>query len=615
MIAATTNTALSQSKLTAALEHAAAGRRVLPCWAPTRAGGCSCGQPDCGSPGKHPIGQLVPNGLHDATTDAATIRRWWSQYPLANPAWATGSIVVLDIDPRHGGDETLAELERQYGPLPETPEAITGSGGRHILFAAPDGGLRNGTDVAPGLDIRGDGGYVIGAGSSHVSGGRYEWNLDRHPGDMPLAPIPNWLLAKIRQAARGSSAAQASLSVPQALSGAPEGQRDDALFKLVCKLHRAGIPEDWALRLVAEAAQNCTPPFSIAKAQEKVTRIYAAEEVDPLGGAESGDPVDILQRRVVALEEELALLKERDRRRRQIIQNPHIEAATKIVGIELIERADYLASRTPAADGDAAASGAWIANTSLAKATGLSPKCVGRHVKAIADTFGVISRTLEKRSTTEGPNRVETRQLITLPDGGVGQAAAVLAAAANPDTTERRRHGGRREWCELHPDAAVRVTETSRRVCTECGEVLHEEQTERTVMRRAFRLEGVFAEDQDPGGAFDLLTTQDGQSETEDDTNGAPVTTHLGQSETRWSIATQDGQSGIEDNTTEVPGRLAAIYDRAKGDLAPPPDDLPANAGWTGARLRGTPSTETAPADGGRGADLGAHQPALDASP
>jgi hypothetical protein len=66
-------------------------------------GRCSCGRADCSSPGKHP---RTPNGFHDATSDPAQLETWWSKWPQANLAVATGpvnGIVVVDIDPAKGG--------------------------------------------------------------------------------------------------------------------------------------------------------------------------------------------------------------------------------------------------------------------------------------------------------------------------------------------------------------------------------------------------------------------------------------------------------------------------------------------------------------------------------
>src|SRR5262245_23651589 len=113
--------------LDAALSYAARGWRVFPCHTPTK-DGCSCRQA-CSRTGKHP---RTKNGLKDATTDTATIQRWWQQWPQANIAIATGAVsglVVLDEDTYKGGDQSRIDLERSYGPFPETVQQLTGGGG------------------------------------------------------------------------------------------------------------------------------------------------------------------------------------------------------------------------------------------------------------------------------------------------------------------------------------------------------------------------------------------------------------------------------------------------------------------------------------------------------
>src|SRR5215472_5550775 len=121
--------------LDAALTYASHGVPVFPVWWIVD-GRCACGASDCPSPGKHPLAKCAPRGFQDATTDTTTIRRWWqTECPSANIAMPTDARMVLDVDPRHGGNETLAELERQHGALPDTAEVLTGGGGRHIYFA------------------------------------------------------------------------------------------------------------------------------------------------------------------------------------------------------------------------------------------------------------------------------------------------------------------------------------------------------------------------------------------------------------------------------------------------------------------------------------------------
>ncbi|MDD4889884.1 MAG: bifunctional DNA primase/polymerase [Phycisphaerae bacterium] len=190
--------------LNAALVYAARDWAVFPCHTVNQRGVCSCQKGDkCKTPGKHP---RTPHGLTDATTDPATIRQWWTQWPDANVAILGGresGLWVLDIDPRHGGNETLAALEADHGPLPETVESQTGGGGRHLLFRHPgDRRIKNdgaGKLIGPGLDVRGDDGYIIGPPSQHKSGRTYCWELSSTPDSMPLADAPDWLLAMVRE--------------------------------------------------------------------------------------------------------------------------------------------------------------------------------------------------------------------------------------------------------------------------------------------------------------------------------------------------------------------------------------------------------------------------------
>jgi len=79
-------------------------------------------------------------GLKVATSDTASITKWWDKWPDANIGFACGNgtqIIVLDVDPGHGGADSLLALEQEYGTLPDTVESITGGGGRHLVFRIP----------------------------------------------------------------------------------------------------------------------------------------------------------------------------------------------------------------------------------------------------------------------------------------------------------------------------------------------------------------------------------------------------------------------------------------------------------------------------------------------
>src|SRR6266511_2969938 len=113
----------ADSPVTHALDYAGRGFAVLPLHTPTGRG-CSCGDGECASIGKHP---RTEHGSKDAPTDPGQIREWWDRYPEANIGLRTGSgLAVLDTDRRHGGFESLAQLQSRHGPLPATAESITG---------------------------------------------------------------------------------------------------------------------------------------------------------------------------------------------------------------------------------------------------------------------------------------------------------------------------------------------------------------------------------------------------------------------------------------------------------------------------------------------------------
>jgi len=102
--------------LRAALRNAERGLPIIPLW-PRYGDECACGDADCKSQGKHPIGHLVPNGFKDATTDQETISRWWREYPEAGIGMPTGSrsgMIVIDVDCKNGKEGTPALKRIQH---------------------------------------------------------------------------------------------------------------------------------------------------------------------------------------------------------------------------------------------------------------------------------------------------------------------------------------------------------------------------------------------------------------------------------------------------------------------------------------------------------------------
>lgn len=219
---------------------------------------------------------LLAGGFHAATTQLEQIRRWWRRWPEANIGLATGcvnNLVVLDIDPRNGGDETLEAWIARYGRWPETAEAVTGGGGRHVIFRYVTG-LKCGP-IAPGVDLKTDGGYIIVAPSVHPSGNPYRWDgLEGAEALARLAAPPGWLLRLTTERRSRPPTATGDRMIP-------EGRRNDTLFRLACGLRARGLSEA-AMRaaLVEENRARCCPPLP----DEEVAAIAqsaARYEVEP----------------------------------------------------------------------------------------------------------------------------------------------------------------------------------------------------------------------------------------------------------------------------------------------------------------------------------------------
>ena len=132
-----------------------------------------------------------------STTNPETIKRLWTQSDrnVAIRTGAASGFWVLDVDGDEG-EASLRALEAKHGPLPPTPEAITGGGGRHLLFKYTGPVSNSVRKMAPGLDARGDGGYIVGAPSIHESGRAYAWSVDSVD---TLVIAPAWLLELARK--------------------------------------------------------------------------------------------------------------------------------------------------------------------------------------------------------------------------------------------------------------------------------------------------------------------------------------------------------------------------------------------------------------------------------
>jgi putative DNA primase/helicase len=187
----TTHETVRTSRRKLALGYAGRGWRVFPLHTVIN-GKCSCTK-SCGHAGKHP---RTPKGVKDATTTRGRIKRWWRKWPEANIGIATGAlsgIFVVDID-GDIGKASLKALKAEHGPLPKTVTVKTGNG-RHYYFRCDGAHVGNSAGkIGENIDVRGDGGYVVSAGSIHLSGVKYRFVEGRGPDEIEVAKAPKWLL-------------------------------------------------------------------------------------------------------------------------------------------------------------------------------------------------------------------------------------------------------------------------------------------------------------------------------------------------------------------------------------------------------------------------------------
>lgn len=255
----------------AALAYVERGWKPIPLW-PIVDGRCGCPQPNCEDAGKHPRVKW-----RDADPDPATVEEWWRRWPDSGIGLLTGSrsgLTVLDVDPRHNGDESLHELESKHGELPPTPRVETGSGGEHYYFAQVDGARNSASALGEGLDVRGEGGFVVAPPSPHASGGEYCWDVE--PAEAEPAPPPAWLLEDVKKRRNGTA--------PKIGATIKHGSQHETLVSLGGSMRRRGMGEaEIVAALKVVNRERCEQPGTDAAMEEIAASVCKYEP------AEDGD--------------------------------------------------------------------------------------------------------------------------------------------------------------------------------------------------------------------------------------------------------------------------------------------------------------------------------------
>ncbi len=262
--------------------------------------------------GKIPLAEAWPT---IATADAQAAQSLFAAHPDATgigiatgafgglsadaaPAGVPDHVLVLDVDPANGGEESLAALCGQYGQIPPTVCALTGSGGMHYYYLAPAGFRNSAGKLGPGLDTRAEGGYVAAPPSRHPSGTYYRWAPSYGPGEVALADAPAWMLSLLKPASvpraqpaprpevdRSDVIRRASRylgALPPAVSG--QGGHG-ALFAATLALVRGFCltPSDALDLLTVEYNPRCQPLWSEKELCHKIDSVVSSSAGPPAG--------------------------------------------------------------------------------------------------------------------------------------------------------------------------------------------------------------------------------------------------------------------------------------------------------------------------------------------
>lgn len=209
-----------------------------------------------------------------ATPEA--IRAWYAATPEAGVGIVCGEVsddlVVLDVDPRHGGMESLMAA----GKMPDTPTVKTGGGGLHYYLR----GKAVSRPIAPGLDIRATGGQVVAPPSLHPDTHQaYTWFPGESLSQLERAPMPAWLITLAsKQITPEGGKGDSDGWIVATLRGVIEGQRDSACIRLAGYLRSKHLPRDIAMAIMERWARDCHPVFEPDMVLKTVNSAYKYQE-------------------------------------------------------------------------------------------------------------------------------------------------------------------------------------------------------------------------------------------------------------------------------------------------------------------------------------------------
>lgn len=272
--------------LDAALDYAEAGFSVIPV------------RPSDKAP-------YTAHGLKEATTDTETIREWWTRWPDANVAIACGkpshNIVVLDVDMKEkkNGLRSINAWQVNHGDFPETVVANTPSGGLHFFFRVDDPSLyKNRVEAIPGVDIRGDGAYVVVYPSVGVNGKWYTWRRGVSCIEIEeIADANTSVLELLEMNSRDSAANRQQDAAKKQRVNVEQGNRNDTIFRYACAQCGQNVPIEVCLTAARELNKTFNPPLDDHELEKTVRSGYSYEpnEKTIYGNAEPEPEADELE--------------------------------------------------------------------------------------------------------------------------------------------------------------------------------------------------------------------------------------------------------------------------------------------------------------------------------
>lgn len=281
------------------------GMRVIPVHGVNGDGTCTCGRTPCPSgEGKHP---RISGWQREGTSDLDQIASWAGSWSVTNWGVVADNLVVIDVDPRNGGDDSMVLLRHM---LPATLTQDTGGGGVHYVYRLPEGvTLHNGRKSwRPGVDVLSGNTQFLVAPSRHKSGGVYSWR----DSTVPIETLPSDVLSILSTGASsttGGSTTASGQDLSGVINGLPEGERDRGLFAACCRWRRLGLGRGEVEALAQLAASRCVPPFPTPQAMAKVEQAFKQDHDDDLDpafvawaeGAAKAKPASILDAMRAAL--------------------------------------------------------------------------------------------------------------------------------------------------------------------------------------------------------------------------------------------------------------------------------------------------------------------------